>query len=223
LGIISHLRKGRLKIIDCYSSLAGQGEGAIKDPSELDRAEYSGHSLHREAKGSPVTVVLDSLNPIFNGVDEKQAINSHSDYWCEGEEDWRLFHRDCFKGAIPDDAAASSRLWLMEYRTRHRQVERESHRFLSVPKMERRRISSDTVLSRSTGNRGFGVRGLAFQTMEKQLIRLSGAPSPYFGMLDPREIQLVSASRGLPPLPGCVIDSKPIWTQASKGRPTTLL
>src|SRR5438093_4336800 len=33
--IISHLRKGRLKIIDCYSGLAGQGEGAIKDPSDL--------------------------------------------------------------------------------------------------------------------------------------------------------------------------------------------
>jgi hypothetical protein len=31
--IISHLRKGRLKIIDCYSGLAGQGEGALRDPS----------------------------------------------------------------------------------------------------------------------------------------------------------------------------------------------
>src|SRR5881396_1601713 len=73
--IVSHLRKGRLKIIDCYSSLAGQGEGAIKDPSDLTELNIQVTAFIGRAKGAPVTVVLDSLTPIFNGVEEKQAIN----------------------------------------------------------------------------------------------------------------------------------------------------
>src|SRR2546428_229336 len=32
--IISHLRKGRLKIIDCYSGLAGEGGGGLQDTSD---------------------------------------------------------------------------------------------------------------------------------------------------------------------------------------------
>src|SRR5438128_6183029 len=72
--IMSHLRKGRLKIIDCYSGLAGQGEGAIKDPSDLTELNIQITSFIAKTKGGPVTVVLDSLTPIFNGVDDKQAV-----------------------------------------------------------------------------------------------------------------------------------------------------
>src|SRR5256712_10878016 len=66
--IISHLRKGRLKIIDCYSGLAGQGEGAIKDSSDLPELNIQITSFIAKAQGGPVTVVLGSLNPNFQGV-----------------------------------------------------------------------------------------------------------------------------------------------------------
>src|SRR2546427_3210262 len=74
--IISPLRKGRLKIIDCYSGLAGQGEGALRDPSDLTELNIQVTSFITKSKNAPVTLVLDSLTPIFNGVEAKQAINS---------------------------------------------------------------------------------------------------------------------------------------------------
>jgi KaiC/GvpD/RAD55 family RecA-like ATPase len=169
--IISHLRKGRLKIIDCYSSLAGQGEGAIKDPSDLTELNIQITAFIAKAKGSPVTVVLDSLTPIFNGVDEKQAINFIQTIGAKVKKTGGLFIETASKGAIPDDAAAKLKtmadgvIELGIVRSRGK-----SHRFLSVPKMERRRISSDTVSFQIDRNRGFVFRVSRFRLWKKQLL-----------------------------------------------------
>ncbi|OLD44742.1 hypothetical protein AUI51_00950 [archaeon 13_1_40CM_2_52_4] len=116
--IISHLRKGRLKIIDCYSGLAGQGEGAIKDPSDLTELNIQITAFIAKAKGGPVTVVLDSLTPIFNGVDEKQAINFIQTLGAKVKKTGGLFIETASKGAIPDDAAAKLRTRIDSYRFR---------------------------------------------------------------------------------------------------------
>ncbi|HZF21394.1 MAG TPA: RAD55 family ATPase, partial [Dongiaceae bacterium] len=168
--IISHLRKGRLKIIDCYSSLAGQGEGAIKDPSDLTELNIQITAFIAKAKGSPVTVVLDSLTPIFNGVDEKQAINFIQTIGAKVKKTGGLFIETASKGAIPDDAAAKLKtmadgvIELGIVRSRGK-----SHRFLSVPKMERRRISSDTVSFQIDRTKGFVFRVSRFRLWKKQL------------------------------------------------------
>ena len=168
--IISHLRKGRLKIIDCYSSLAGQGEGAIKDPSDLTELNIQITAFIAKAKGSPITVVLDSLTPIFNGVDEKQAINFIQTIGAKVKKTGGLFIETASKGAIPDDAAAKLKtmadgvIELGIVRSRGK-----SHRFLSVPKMERRRISSDTVSFQIDRTRGFVFRVSRFRLWKKQL------------------------------------------------------
>lgn len=168
--IISHLRKGRLKIIDCYSGLAGQGEGAIKDPSDLTELNIQITSFIAKAKGSPVTVVLDSLTPIFNGVDEKQAINFIQTLGAKVKKTGGLFIETASKGAIPDDAAAKLKtmadgvIELGIVRSRGR-----SHRFLSVPKMERRRISSDSVPFQIDRTRGFVFRVSRFRLLKKRV------------------------------------------------------
>jgi KaiC/GvpD/RAD55 family RecA-like ATPase len=168
--IISHLRKGRLKIIDCYSGLAGQGEGAIKDPSDLTELNIQITSFIAKAKGSPVTVVLDSLTPIFNGVDEKQAINFIQTLGAKVKKTGGLFIETASKGAIPDDAAAKLKtmadgvIELGIARSRGR-----SHRFLSVPKMERRRISSDSVPFQIDRTKGFVFRVSRFRLLKKRV------------------------------------------------------
>jgi KaiC/GvpD/RAD55 family RecA-like ATPase len=168
--IISHLRKGRLKIIDCYSGLAGQGEGAIKDPSDLTELNIQITSFIAKAKGSPVTVVLDSLTPIFNGVDEKQAINFIQTLGAKVKKTGGLFIETASKGAIPDDAAAKLKtmadgvIELGIVRSRGR-----SHRFLSVPKMERRRISSDSVPFQIDRTKGFVFRVSRFRLLKKRV------------------------------------------------------
>ena len=168
--IISHLRKGRLKIIDCYSGLAGQGEGAIKDPSDLTELNIQITSFIAKAKGGPVTVVLDSLTPIFNGVDEKHAINFIQTLSAKVKKTGGLFIETASKGAIPDDAAAKLRtmadgvIELGIVRSRGK-----SHRFLSVPKMERRRISSDSVPFQIDRARGFVFRVSRFRLLKKRI------------------------------------------------------
>jgi KaiC/GvpD/RAD55 family RecA-like ATPase len=167
--IISHLRKGRLKIIDCYSGLAGQGEGAIKDPSDLTELNIQITAFIAKAKGGPVTVVLDSLTPIFNGVDEKQAINFIQTLGAKVKITGGLFIETAARGAIPDDAAAKLKtmadgvIELGIVRSRGR-----SHRFLSVPKMERRRISSDSVPFQIDRTRGFVFRVSRFRLLKKR-------------------------------------------------------
>jgi KaiC/GvpD/RAD55 family RecA-like ATPase len=167
--IISHLRKGRLKIIDCYSSLAGQGEGAIKDPSDLTELNIQVTAFIAKAKGGPVTLVLDSLTPIFNGVDEKQAINFIQTLGAKVKKTGGLFIETASKGAIPDDAAAKLKtmadgvIELGIVRSRGK-----SHRFLSVPKMERRRISSDSVPFQIDRMRGFVFRVSRLRLLKKR-------------------------------------------------------
>jgi KaiC/GvpD/RAD55 family RecA-like ATPase len=167
--IISHLRKGRLKIIDCYSGLAGQGEGAIKDPSDLTELNIQITAFIAKAKGGPVTVLLDSLSPIFNGVDEKQAINFIQTVGAKVKKTGGLFIETASKGAIPDDAVAKLKtmadgvIELGIVRSRGK-----SHRFLSVPKMERRQISSDSVPFQIDRTRGFVFRVSRFRLLKKR-------------------------------------------------------
>ena len=171
--IISHLRKGRLKIIDCYSGLAGQGEGAIKDPSDLTELNIQITSFIAKAKGGPVTVVLDSLSPIFNGVDEKQAINFIQTLGAKVKKTGGLFIATASRGAIPDDAAAKLKTMvegvfeLGIVRSRGK-----SHRFLTVPKMERRRISSDSVPFQIDRTRGFVFRVSRLRLLKKRFFDL---------------------------------------------------
>src|SRR2546427_12551299 len=96
--LISHLGKGRLKIIDCYSGLAGEGEGAIKDPSDLTELNIQITAFIAKGKGGPVTVVLDSLTPLFNGVDDKQAVNFIQTLGGKGEKSCGLFIKRASNG-----------------------------------------------------------------------------------------------------------------------------
>jgi KaiC/GvpD/RAD55 family RecA-like ATPase len=169
--IVSPLRKGRLKIIDCYSSLAGQGEGAIKDPSDLTELNIQVTAFIGKAKGGPVTVVLDSLTPIFNGVEEKQAINFIQTISAKVKKTGGLFIQTASKGAVQDDAAAKIRTMadgvidLSITRTHGK-----AHRLLSVVKMERRHVASGSIPFEIDRARGIMFRVSRFSLLKKQLV-----------------------------------------------------
>jgi KaiC/GvpD/RAD55 family RecA-like ATPase len=80
-----------------------------------------------------------------------------------------LFIETASKGAIPDDAVAKLRAMadgvfeLGIVRSRGK-----SHRFLTVPKMERRRISSDSVPFQIDRTRGFVFRVSRLRLLKKQ-------------------------------------------------------
>jgi KaiC/GvpD/RAD55 family RecA-like ATPase len=170
--VIPNLRKGRLKIIDCYSGLAGQGEGAIKDPSDLTELNIQITSFIIKSKNNPVTIVLDSLTPIFNGVEEKQAFNFLQTVSAKVKRTGGLFVPIASKGAISEESIAKIKsvvdgvIELSVVRSGRR-----SHRFLSVLKMERRRIASDTVPFVIDRTRGVLFRVSRLGLFKKRLLK----------------------------------------------------
>ena len=169
--IVSPLRKGRLKIIDCYSGLAGQGEGAIKDPSDLTEMNIQVTAFIGKAKGGPVTVVLDSLTPIFNGVEEKQALNFIQTLGAKVKKTGGLFVLTASRGAIPDDSVA--KIKTMTDGVIELSITRshgKAHRYLSVLKMERRVISSGVAPFEINRSRGLVFRVSRFGILKKQLL-----------------------------------------------------
>src|SRR2546425_801277 len=177
--IISHLRKGRLKIIDCYSGLAGQGEGALRDPSDLTELNIQVTSFITKAKNAPVTLVLDSLTPIFNGVEAKQAVNFLQTVGAKVKMTGGLFILTASKGAIPEDSIAKIKniadgvIELTLIRSGRR-----SRRYLSVLKMERRRIASDAVSFEIARGRGLVFRVSRFGILRGKLLQLKLKPGP---------------------------------------------
>jgi len=171
--IISQLRKGRLKIIDCYSGLAGQGEGALRDPSDLTELNIQVTSFITKAKNVPVTLILDSLTPIFNGVEGKQAINFLQTVGAKVKKTGGLFILTASRGAVPEDSIAKIRsmvdgaIELTLVRSGRKAV-----RYLSVLKMERRRIASETVSFEIERGRGLVFRVSRFGILRKKLIEL---------------------------------------------------
>src|SRR5437879_1890944 len=176
--IISHLRKGRLKIIDCYSGLAGQGEGALRDPSDLTELNIQVTSFITKAKNVPVTLILDSLTPIFNGVEAKQAINFLQTVGAKVKKSGGLFILTASRGAIPEDSVSKIRsivdgvIDLTLVRSGRKAV-----RYLSVLKMERRRIASDTVLFEIERERGLVFRVSRFRILRRKLGQLKLKPT----------------------------------------------
>ena len=175
--IISPLRKGRLKIIDCYSGLAGQGEGALRDPSDLTELNIQVTSFITKAKNAPVTLILDSLTPIFNGVEGKQAINFLQTVGAKVKMTGGLFILTASKGAIPEDSIAKIKniadgvIELTLVRSGRKGV-----RNLSVLKMERRRIASDTVSFEIARGRGLVFRVSRFGILRGKLLSLKLKP-----------------------------------------------
>jgi KaiC/GvpD/RAD55 family RecA-like ATPase len=171
--IISSLRKGRLKIIDCYSGLAGQGEGALRDPSDLTELNIQVTSFITKAKNVPVTLILDSLTPIFNGVDAKQAVNFLQTVGAKVKKTGGLFVLTASKGAVPEDAIAKIKSIMdgvIELTlVRHG---RKALRYLSILKMERRRIAIDTAQFDIARGRGLVFRVSRVGILHKKLVKV---------------------------------------------------
>src|SRR3989449_7800913 len=73
--ITTYIKSGQLEIIDCYSGLTGDSGAQVKEPTDLTEVTIQVTGALNKAKGAPVSVFLDSLTPIFNGLEARQAIS----------------------------------------------------------------------------------------------------------------------------------------------------
>lgn len=177
--IIPYLRKGHLKILDCYSGLTGEGQGAIRDPSDLTELNIQVTSLITKAKGGAVTIVLDSLTPVFNGVDAKQAISFIQTIGAKVKKTGGLFILTASQGAIPADPVAKIKSivdGIIELGVVR--AGRHVSRFLSVVKMGRRKISPEQIPIEIDRDRGVVFRVSIFKTLKDQIAKVVVAQEP---------------------------------------------
>lgn len=101
--ITSYLANGNLSILDVYSSLAGVEGAAIQDPTDFTEVSIQVTGMIERAKG-PITLLLDSVTPIFNAASAKDCINFLQVVAAKVKNSGGIFIFTATKGSIPEDA-----------------------------------------------------------------------------------------------------------------------
>jgi KaiC/GvpD/RAD55 family RecA-like ATPase len=97
------LKTGKLQILDCYSALAGVEGSLIRDPTDFTEVSIQVTGMIEKAKG-PVTIVLDSVTPIFNSSPAKDCINFLQVLGAKVKNAGGIFIFTATKGSIPEEA-----------------------------------------------------------------------------------------------------------------------
>src|SRR5713101_9110136 len=70
----SHQPANRLEIVDCYSATAGVTEGVVPQPFDLTSVSIHLTAVMEKLGNRHVTVLVDSLMPIFSEAESKHAL-----------------------------------------------------------------------------------------------------------------------------------------------------
>ena len=73
--VTAYLENGSLKIIDCYSALAGDAMVEVKDPLDFTDVSIRVSEVIEKSALAPVTILFDSITAIFNSTQAKHASN----------------------------------------------------------------------------------------------------------------------------------------------------
>ncbi len=70
-----YLQTNKLDIVDCYSATAGITEGVVPQPFDLTNVSIYLSTVMDKLGNRQITIVLDSLIPIFSETESKHAIS----------------------------------------------------------------------------------------------------------------------------------------------------
>lgn len=101
--ITPYLQTGQMKILDCYSALAGVEGSLIRDPTDFTEVSIQVTGMIEKAKG-PATMLLDSVTPIFNASAAKDCINFLQVLGAKLKNSGGMFIFTATKGSIPEEA-----------------------------------------------------------------------------------------------------------------------
>ncbi len=101
--ITPYLEAGKMKILDCYSALAGVEGSLIRDPTDFTEVSIQVTGMIEKAKG-PTTILFDSVTPIFNSASAKDCINFLQVLGAKVKNNGGTFIFTATKGSIPEDA-----------------------------------------------------------------------------------------------------------------------
>ncbi len=71
----SYQLNNKLDIVDCYSATAGVSEGVVPQPFDLTNVSIFLSATMEKLGNREITIVLDSLIPIFSETESKHAIS----------------------------------------------------------------------------------------------------------------------------------------------------
>ncbi len=142
LDVTGSLKDGSLKILDCYSSLVGGDERtAIRDPIDFTEISIQVSEMIQRVKG-PITLLLDSLSPIFDSAQAGTVLNFLRVLGAKVKNNGGIFILTATKGSIPDEVR--SKVEAMADITIDLSLTRKGdmvRRTLSIKKMAGRRVS----------------------------------------------------------------------------------
>ena len=101
--IAEHLKTGQLNILDCYSALAGVEGSPIRDPTDFTEVSIQVTRMIESAK-EPLTILFDSVTPIFNAATAKDCINFLQVLGAKIKNAGGIFIFTATKGSIPEEA-----------------------------------------------------------------------------------------------------------------------
>ncbi len=101
--ITTYLENGHLAILDIYSALAGVEGTTIREPTDFTEISIQTTHMIEKAKG-PMTLLLDSVTPMFNSATTKDCINFLQVIAAKVKNSGGIFIFTATKGSIPEEA-----------------------------------------------------------------------------------------------------------------------
>lgn len=102
-----NLDGGTLRILDCYSALAGAENAPIRDPVDFTEISIQVSKIIGDGSQGPTTLVLDSITPIFNSAPARMVINFLRVLSAKVKNGNGILVLTGAKGSIPDEVKSN--------------------------------------------------------------------------------------------------------------------
>ena len=131
----------KLSIIDCYSATAGVTEGVVPQPFDLTNVSIHLTSVMEKMGNHQVTIIVDSLMPIFSETEPKHAISFIQSIAAKVKKSGGKMVATLSTGSVQPELFHKVES-LVDGVVELRMVEESQvlHRYLLVRKMDRRQI-----------------------------------------------------------------------------------
>lgn len=169
LDVSSYLKDGKLRIVDCYSALAGNEKAPVRDPLDFTEVSIQVTDLIEKVPTSPITILLDSVTPIFNSDSAKGAINFLQVVGAKVKGQGGVFIFTSTKGSIPEETRSKLEAMVdgvidLRVATTGDQVKRT----LTIKKMSGRKASLVPVEFKIVAGKGILFRRRRFSPREPE-------------------------------------------------------
>jgi KaiC/GvpD/RAD55 family RecA-like ATPase len=151
--------QNKLEIVDCYSATAGVTEGVVPQPFDLTNVSIYLSTIMEKLGNRQITIVLDSLIPIFSETESKHAISFIQSIAGKVKKAGGKLILTLSTGSVHPELFHKVES-LVDGVVELRMVEKGQmlHRYLLVRKMDRRHITPRLVQFDIIGGRGIKLK-----------------------------------------------------------------